>query len=77
MCLYLTQCTCSFLYKEYANIFQTQRKWENKKNKTHNQFGFYSTRKGLFKSTIRFTLTLLALSVDSANLYHILWVPKD
>ena len=44
--------------------------------KIHNQFGFYSTRKRVLKSTVRFTLTLLALSIDPAKLYHILWVPN-
>ena len=28
------------------------------------------------KHNIRFTLTLLALSIDPTNLYHVLWVPK-
>ena len=35
-----------------------------------------STRKRVLKSTVRFTLTLLALSIDPVKLYHILWVPN-
>ena len=44
ICNFLIQCTCSLLSKEYANMFQIRRRWENNKTKTHNQFGFYSTR---------------------------------
>ena len=44
-------------------------KVKNKQNKkTHNQFGFYRTRKRLLGGTIRFTLTLLALSIDRLSI---------
>ena len=72
-----TDILCAVIeHNAYANMFQTRRKWNKTKQKIHNLFGFYSTRKWVLKSTTRFTLTLSALNIDPSNLYHILWVPN-
>ena len=42
---FLIQCTCSLLSIEYATCFKLDEGEKITKQKTHNQFGFYSTGK--------------------------------
>ena len=62
--------------KNMQTCFKLDENGKKTKQKIHNLFGFYITRKWVLKSTTRFTLTLSALNIDPSNLYHIVWVPN-